>query len=124
MLSSDWLDRWSRAVADAGVVHDGPPAAVEIRVSGGPDGAVAWHVVLEPGSAPRYVAGPRPDANASYDQVWDDVVAQFDGVFQPVVGFMQGSLKVKGATRPLYDLFRLWADPAHQAATASLATVA
>jgi hypothetical protein len=121
LLSGDWLERWSQAVADAGVLYDGPPATIEIRVSGGPDGAVTWHVVLLPDNAPRYVAGPLPDASASYDQAWDDVVAQFEGRFEPVVAFMQGSLKVKGATRPLYELFRLWADPVHRAATATSA---
>jgi len=96
------------------------PAAVEIRVSGGPDGPLSWHAVLEPDAAPRYEPGPLPDADASYDQTWDDAVGQFSGGYEPVVAYMQGSLKVKGATRPLYELFRLWADPAHRAATASL----
>ena len=67
--------------------------------------------------------GPLPDADASYDQTWEEAVGQFDGGFEPVVAYMQGSLKVKGATRPLYELFRLWADPAHRAATASLLAV-
>jgi hypothetical protein len=121
LLSSGWLERWSQAVADAGVVHDGPPATIEVRVNGGPDGAVTWHAVLLPDNPPRYVAGPRPEADASYDQAWTDAVAQISGSYQPVVAFMQGSLKVKGATRPLYELFRLWARPAHRHATATVA---
>ena len=61
-----------------------------------------------------------PNADASYDQTWEEAVGQFDGGFEPVVAYMQGNLKVKGATRPLYELFRLWADPAHRSATGSL----
>jgi hypothetical protein len=119
-LSGVLLQRWTSAVAAAGVVHDGPAGSVEVRVSGGPDGAVTWHVELEPGAPPRYIAGPLPEADASYDQSWADAVEQFAGRSEPVVGFMQGTLKVKGATRPLYELFRLWAQPAHRAATADL----
>ena len=52
LLSGEGLERWSRAVADAGVLHDGPRATVEIRVSGGPDGPLSWHAVLEPDAAP------------------------------------------------------------------------
>jgi hypothetical protein len=89
---------------------------VEVRVAGGPDGAVVWHADLEPGEAPRYVSGPAPDATISYDQAWDDAAAQLEGRFDPCVAFMQGHLKVKGPTRPLYELFRVWASPAHRAA--------
>lgn len=120
LLSGEGLERWSRAVAAAGVLHDGPRATVEIRVSGGPDGPLSWHAVLEPEAAPRYEPGPLPGADASYDQTWDEAVGQFSGGYEPVVAYMQGVLKVKGATRPLYELFKLWADPAHRAATASL----
>jgi hypothetical protein len=120
LLSNAGLERWSRSVAAAGIVHDGPRATIEIRVSGGPDGPLAWHAVLEPDAAPCYVAGPLPDADASYDQTWDEAVGQFEGTFDPVVAYMQGTLKVKGATRPLYELFRLWAAPSHRSATASL----
>jgi hypothetical protein len=37
---------------------------------------------------------------------------------------MQGVLKVKGATRPLYELFRLWATPQHAAVWSRMAASA
>jgi hypothetical protein len=49
-------------------------------------------------------------------------VGQLDGRFDPAVAFMQGNLKARGATRPLYELFRLWASPAHRSAWQQLAS--
>lgn len=120
-LSPDWLDAWSDAEQVEGARYDGPPATVEVRVVGGPDDTVTWHAELTPGAAPRYRAGPAVDATVTYDQAWDDAAAQLEGRFDPCVAFMQGYLKVKGPTRPLYELFRVWASPAHRAAWATVA---
>jgi hypothetical protein len=117
-LSEAWFEALTRA-AEAGPRYDGPPSVVEVRVAGGESGAVAYHVVLEPGAPLRYVAGPAPaEADASYDQAWADALAQATGRYDPAVGFMQGNLKVKGSSRPLFELFRLWADPATREALA------
>lgn len=114
-LSEAWFEALSRAVE--GRRYDGPASVVEVRVAGGESGPVAYHVVLEPGAPLRYVAGPAPtDADASYDQEWADALAQAAGRYDPAVGFMQGNLKVKGSSRPLFELFRLWADPEVRAA--------
>jgi hypothetical protein len=123
-LSPAWLDELTNAVAELGVVHEGPPGSVEVRVPDSPDGLLVWHVQLVPGEPPRYGAGPLADAASSYDQTWADANAQLRGNYQPVVGFMQGTLKVKGATRPLYEIFRLWASPQHAEAWSRLAATA
>ena len=101
--------------------YQGCDGVVEVTLVGAPDGDITYHVVLQVGCGPRYEAGPAvPAADASFDQGWSDAVAQIENRFDPVVAFMQGSLKVKGATRPLYDLFYLWADPRHRAAWSAL----
>ena len=66
------------------------------------------------------VPGPLADAASSYDETWADATAQLQGRYDPCVGFMQGVLKVKGATRPLYEAFRLWASPQHADRTSQL----
>jgi hypothetical protein len=116
-LSPEWLAAWSEAVARRGVSYDGPAATIEVRVDGGPEGPLTWRAQLAPGAPPRYEpGGGAGDPDVSYEQTWGDAVAQLDGAFDPCVGFMQGYLKARGATRPLYELFRLWNGPAHRAA--------
>lgn len=110
-LSDEWFEALTTAVAGA-ARYEGPASVVEVRVAGGEAGTVAYHVVLEPGAPLRYVPGPAPaEADASYDQPWADALAQAAGGYDPAVGFMQGNLKVKGSSRPLFELFRLWAQP-------------
>jgi hypothetical protein len=120
-LSPEWFARLEAAVA-AGPHYAGPGLVVEVQVVGGDDGPVTYHVVLEDGGPLRYRAGASPGTvGASYDQTWADAAAQVRGRYDPAVGFMQGNLKVKGSSRPLLELFRLWADPAHRQAQARLA---
>jgi len=120
-LSPEWFAELEAAAAAAGPYH-GPDLVVEVRVVGGEDGPVTYHVVLEDGAPLQYRPGPAPgEADVSYDQAWDDAVGQALGTYDPAVGFMQGQLKVKGSSRPLLEVFRLWADPAHKEAQARLA---
>ena len=116
--SDDWLAAATDAVAAAG--YDGAPAVVEITVKGGPDGARQLCVVLDPAGV-RYQPGSYPDGEppASFELTWDEATRFLEGEYEPVVGFMQGQLKVKGATRPLFELFRQWARPVHRAALRS-----
>ena len=119
-LSEAWFEGLTAAVA-GGPRYAGPPLTVQVTVVGGPGDAVTYHVALVDGSPPRYVAGPSPTpADASYDLPWDDAVGQLHGTYDPAVGFMQGTLKVRGSSRPLFELFRLWADPSHEAALATV----
>jgi hypothetical protein len=120
-LSPEWFEALGAAL-DGAVAYTGPTFVVEVRVVGGEEGAVPYHVVLEAGAPPRYVPGPAPrPPDASYEQPWPDAADQALGRYDPAVGFMQGNLKVKGSSRPLLELFRLWAMPAHRDAQARLA---
>ena len=123
-LSDEWFAALTSAV-EGRARYEGPPFVVEVRVAGGEAGPVAYHVVLEPGASLRYVPGPAPgEPSASYDQAWADALAQATGGYDPAVGFMQGNLKVKGSSRPLFELFRLWADPEVRAALVRVGTEA
>lgn len=104
----------------AGCIYNGPLGSVEVTLSGGPAGVYRYGVVLRPGAAPVYQAGAMPDADASYDQAWPDAVAQLAGAYDPAVGFMQGNVKTKGATRPLFELFQWWARADVRAALAGI----
>jgi hypothetical protein len=120
-LTDPWFAELDAAVAEE-PRYAGPPLTVEVTVVGGPGDPVTYHVDLVDGSGPRYGVGPAAGtADASYDLAWADAVGQLQGSYDPAVGFMTGTLKVKGSSRPLFELFRLWASPAHVDAVAKLA---
>lgn len=121
-MAEPWSDEWLAAVTDAvaSAGYDGPAGAVEITVQGGPHGPRKLCVVLDPAGV-RYQPGAYPDGEppASFELSWEEAAKFLAGEYEPVVGFMQGQLKVKGATRPLFELFRQWARPAHRRALTS-----
>lgn len=81
---------------------------IDVVVTGGPDGAVTYHIILADGSPPTSLPGAAPGgAQATLEQSWKDAVAQASGDENPVVAYMRGTTKTKGGTRPLYELFRL-----------------
>ncbi len=84
------------------------PWAIDVVVSGAPEGAVTYHVQLQDGSPPTVIAGAAPGgASATLEQTWSEAVAVAEGAVDPVVAYMRGTTKTKGGTRPLYELFRL-----------------
>ncbi|MDH4143682.1 MAG: hypothetical protein OEY23_00750, partial [Acidimicrobiia bacterium] len=107
--------------ASAELRHDGGDQRVAITVVGGPDGRRGFTVELRTGEGPAYIAGAQADADSSYELTYDDAVDQVCGGYDPALNYMTGSLKVKGATRPLFELFQLWARPAHRDALARVA---
>jgi len=91
-----------------GRIYHGPRRTIDVVVAGAPSGTLVYHVVLADGSAPEVVAGAAPERpDATLEQVWVDAVAQASGALAPVVAFMRGQTKTKGATRPVYELLRL-----------------
>jgi hypothetical protein len=81
-----------------------------VVVSGGPEGPVTYHVALEDGAPPTFRAGAAPGgASATLEQTHADAAAQARGEADPVVSYMRGETKTKGATRPVYELLRLLA---------------
>ena len=91
-----------------GRTYHGPRRTIDVVVGGAPSGTLSYHVVLVDGAVPDVVAGAAPDRpDATLEQVWTDAVAQATGTLAPVVAFMRGQTKTKGATRPVYELLRL-----------------
>jgi hypothetical protein len=97
---------WLEERSGRGAAHHGEAAAIDVVVAGGPDGTITYHVALDPGSPPRFEAGAAPGgAAATLEMTWADATAEDRGELDPVVAYMRGTAKTKGATRPLYDLF-------------------
>ena len=101
------LERLIETRTQAGDAYHGEPCSIEIVVKGDASGTgFTYHVDLVDGSAPLFRPGPAPDAAASLELSRTDAEAESQGR-HPVVGFMRGTTKTKGATRPLYEFFRL-----------------
>ncbi len=107
--SEAWLAARSDAARAAGLVHRGPSWTIDVVVSGG-DGPFTYHVALDDGASPSFRPGAAPGgASATLEQTYADAAAQARGEADPVVSYMRGETKTKGATRPVYELLRLLA---------------
>lgn len=114
-LSDEWFDTLNGELADA-PPHEGAAATVEVTVAGTPDGKVTYSVELAEGGRPVFRSGAIDDPPAHVDQAWDDALAHLRGEREPVVHFMAGHTKVKGSSRPLYELWSYYARPEFRAA--------
>jgi hypothetical protein len=105
-------DSWLAEQSAAAAVYKGTERyTVDVVISGDRSGdGVTYHVELQPGDRPSFRPGAAPGgASAQLELNRTDANAQARGELHPVVGYMRGTTKTKGATRPLYELFRLLA---------------
>jgi len=103
------LERRLASRTHGGDTYHGDPCSIEVVVKGDASGVgLTYHVDLVDGAAPLFRPGPATDAAASIELSRTDAEAELQGR-HPVVGFMRGTTKTKGATRPLYEYFRLLA---------------
>jgi hypothetical protein len=118
-LSQEWLDQQHGLVVD-GSDGDGVTARVQHLVTGGPDGDVTYHVVLDGGRVVDAGPGDDPDAEVSFTSPHDVAVALLTGELDASVAFMQGRLKAAGSTAKLHRLLAQTQTQAGQAALARL----
>lgn len=96
LLTQDWLDAQREATQDL-PERAGASARMEYRVSGGPDGEVVFHTVLEDGRIAASALGPaEPEPDFTVLVPHADYVAIVRGELDQNVGFMQGRVKVTG----------------------------
>ncbi|HAS09956.1 MAG TPA: hypothetical protein DCS55_05455, partial [Acidimicrobiaceae bacterium] len=96
LLTQDWLDAQRDATRDL-PARPGASARVEYRVSGGPDGEVVFHTVLEDGRIAESALGPAdPEPDFTVLVPHAEYVAIVRGDLDQNVGFMQGRVKVTG----------------------------
>ena len=97
-LTQEWLDAAQRAF-DADTMLTGASAGVQLTVqqvvNGGPDGDVAYHVVVD-GGAVRIAHGEASDATVTFIQSWDTATAIGRGELSAQGAFMTGLIRVRG----------------------------
>ena len=113
-----WLsDEWCRETGDLASELVGSPALsarIQIEVTGGPEGDVSYHRVVEEGRLVATSLGriEHPDLTLTVD--WDDARELNTGAVDPSVAFMRGRMKVAGSMASLVDVLRLTATPEYR----------
>lgn len=98
-LSDEWLAAAETAAAAADV-PDGLALTVQHRVTGTPDGDVAYAVRLAGGKA-EVIRGAVDDPDVTFTQSWDTAVAVHRGEVTAQDAFMTGRMRVDGDVRVL-----------------------
>jgi len=95
LLSQAWLDLQREATVDL-PRRPGAGACIEYRVTGGPDGEVVFHTVIDDGRVVENRLGAAEEADFTVLLSHADFVDVVRGDLDLTVGFMQGRVKVTG----------------------------
>jgi hypothetical protein len=114
LLTQGWLDAQREATSSL-PVRPGASARIEYRVSGGPDGEVVFHTVLEDGRIAASALGPAdPEPDFTVLVPHAEYLAIVRGELDQNVGFMQGRVKVTGNMAKLMALLPLTNAPEYK----------
>jgi hypothetical protein len=95
-LSAEWFDQ-TRALAADQPERPGLSGRLQWEVTGGPDGEVRYHWVLEDGRLVAGAPGPIDDPDVTVTTAWAAAVSIQRGELDPNVAFMRGAMKVTGS---------------------------
>jgi putative sterol carrier protein len=104
-LSPGWIDELHAALAaDESVRKATADVALTVQqiVTGGPDGDVAWHVVVDRGTV-AVRPGTTDDADVTFRQDHDTAIAVAGGRLSAQGAFMLGKLTVTGDVGKLIE---------------------
>jgi hypothetical protein len=104
-LSSLWFEG-ARDLAGDQMIGFGVTGSVQCEITGGPDGDVTGHLVLEDGRLNGAGVGPIDQPDVVVTMVWADAASMQRGELDPNVAFMQGRLKVAGSMDVMLDLLK------------------
>jgi SCP-2 sterol transfer family len=112
-LTAEWFDRTTAMSADQ-PLPPGLSARIQYEVTGGPEGDVSYHEVLEDGHLLSRAGGVVGQPDVTVTTVWGDAVSMCRGELDPNVAFMQGRMKVAGSMGVMLALLPVNRLPAHQ----------
>ena len=104
-LSPEWFDAAQRAAAGNAALQAatvGAHVIVEHEVTGGPDGDVRFHVVVDDGSV-EIVNAPAPEPTVTFVQSYETAAAIGKGELSAQGAFLIGQLRVRGDLPKLVD---------------------
>jgi len=112
-LSQEYMDL-QKKLSEGQPERPGTSARMQYVVTGGPDGDIKYHWVLEDGKLLEAALGEADDAEVTLTQSYDDAVRIAKGELDPNAAFMQGRIKVTGNMQKLMQLMPLTNAPEYK----------
>jgi putative sterol carrier protein len=109
-LSQEWFDEFVSLAQD----QPGRPGAtlkVQYRTTGGPEGDLEYHWVLEDGKLLAASLGPLADAECTVTSTYEDAAKIQQGELEPTAAFMQGKMRVSGNMAKMMALMPITTSP-------------
>ena len=112
-LTQEWLDTQRNLAADQ-PERPGASARMQYRITGGPDGEIAYYWVLEDGKLVESSLGTIDDAELTLLMTYDDARNVQQGELDEQAAFMQGKVKVEGNMAKLMALMPITSSPEYR----------
>ena len=112
-LSQEYMDV-QKKLSEGQPERPGTSARMQYVVTGGPDGDIRYHWVLENGKLLEAALGDVDDAEVTLTQSYEDAVKIAKGELDPNAAFMQGRIKVTGNMQKLMQLMPLTNAPEYK----------
>lgn len=112
-LSQAWHER-AKELAQTFPERVGATARMVYVVSGGPDGGITYHQIIENGKVLDQGLGGCENADITMSVTWDDSVKVQKGELDANTAFMQGRMKVAGNMAKLMALMPLTMSPEYK----------
>jgi hypothetical protein len=119
-LSQDWLDL-HRQLGEALPERPGVSGRVQHVVTGTPEGAVSYGLVMVDGRYTNAELGVLDAPDVTFTITHDDAVAMARGELELHVGFMQGRIKAVGDMGAVMAMLPATQSPEHRAMVTDLA---
>ncbi|MGH2650646.1 MAG: SCP2 sterol-binding domain-containing protein [Actinomycetota bacterium] len=113
-LTQEFHDEYKRLFNETQPDRPGVSARMQNVVTGGPEGDVTYHWIIEDGKLVEDELGALDDAEFTITMTHEDSVKVQRGDMDPNAAFMQGRMKVSGNMAKLMSLLPLTNSPEYK----------
>ncbi|MDP9453131.1 MAG: SCP2 sterol-binding domain-containing protein [Actinomycetota bacterium] len=118
-LSAEWMALFKEQAAEFPETP-GATARLQYVITGGPDGEVRYHHVIENGHTVEHALGDDPETEVTLTSSYDDKMKVDKGELDANAAFMQGRVKVTGNIAKVMALLPLTNKPEYKSILAKV----